>query len=156
MTARGVPANWSHASLPSSEPSVIPSRRPTARVTRWWVGRDNAVLTEPASSHANCLTAHRACTHSHHASPGVRCRGSGRAAPVLFPGCIIPEYFRDAVLGSVDIFFYSLRSSSSSVGFWKKAIQGFIASSEIRKLSCEGREFLFSSRLNNSSSGTSR
>ena len=62
----------------------------------------------------------------------------------------------NAVLGSVDIFFYSLRSSSSSVGFWKKAIQGFIASSEIRKLSCEGREFLFSSRLNNSSSGTSR
>jgi hypothetical protein len=47
-----------------------------------------------------------------------------------------------AVLGSVDIFFYSLRSSSSSVGFWKKAIQGFIASSEIRKLSCEGRAFL--------------
>jgi hypothetical protein len=47
-----------------------------------------------------------------------------------------------AVLGSVDIFFYSLRSSSSDVGFWKKAIQGFIASAEIMKLSCEGREFL--------------
>ena len=61
-----------------------------------------------------------------------------------------------AVLGSVDIFFYSLRSSSSGVGFWKKAIQGFIASSEIMKLSCEGREFLSSSRLNSSSSGTSR
>jgi hypothetical protein len=61
-----------------------------------------------------------------------------------------------AVLGSIDFFFYSLRSSSSSVGFWKKAIQGFIASSEIRKLSWESREFLFSSRLNNSSSGTSR
>ena len=61
-----------------------------------------------------------------------------------------------AVSGSVDIFFYSLRSSSSGVGFWKKAIQGFIASSEIMKLSCEGREFLSSSRLNSSSSGTSR
>ena len=68
----------------------------------------------------------------------------------------IPPARGGAMLGSVDIFFYSLRSSSSSVGFWKKAIQGFIASSEIRKLSCEGREFLFSSRLNNSSSGTSR
>ena len=61
-----------------------------------------------------------------------------------------------AVLGSVDIFFYSLRSSSSGFGFWKKVIQGFIACSEITKLSCEGSEFLFSSRLNNSSSGTSR
>jgi hypothetical protein len=61
-----------------------------------------------------------------------------------------------ALLGSVDIFLYSLRSSSSIVGFWKKAIQGIIASSEIKKLSCEGREFLSASRLNNSSSGTSR
>ena len=34
---------------------------PTARVTRWWAGRGNAILSGPASSHANCLTARRAC-----------------------------------------------------------------------------------------------
>ena len=29
----------------------------TVRVTRWWVGRDNADLTEPTPRHANYLTA---------------------------------------------------------------------------------------------------
>jgi hypothetical protein len=29
--------------------------RLTVGVTRWWAGRDNANLTEPASNHANCL-----------------------------------------------------------------------------------------------------
>jgi len=33
----------------------------TARVSRKWAGRDNAILTEPTSSHENCLTARRAC-----------------------------------------------------------------------------------------------
>ena len=32
---------------------------PTARVTRWWVGRDNATLTEPTSSHPKCLKTRR-------------------------------------------------------------------------------------------------
>ena len=31
------------------------TRCPTTRVTRWWAGQDNATLTEPTSSHANCL-----------------------------------------------------------------------------------------------------
>src|SRR6266508_6532626 len=31
----------------------------TAGVTRWWVGRDNAILTEPALSQKNCLKARR-------------------------------------------------------------------------------------------------
>jgi hypothetical protein len=31
------------------------ARRPTASVTRWWAGQDNAALPEPTSSHANCL-----------------------------------------------------------------------------------------------------
>lgn len=61
----------------------------------------------------------------------------------------------EAVLGGVTIS-YSLRSSSSGVGFWKKAIHGFMASLDIRKLSLEGRKFLSTSRLNSSSSGTSR
>ena len=34
-------------------------RRPTACVTRWWAGRDNAILTEPTSSHGNCLKTRR-------------------------------------------------------------------------------------------------
>src|SRR5690349_7576682 len=33
--------------------------RPTVGVTREWVGRENAILTEPASSHANCLKTRR-------------------------------------------------------------------------------------------------
>src|SRR5512134_1874746 len=27
--------------------------------TRWWAGRGNAILTEPTSSHANCLKTRR-------------------------------------------------------------------------------------------------
>jgi hypothetical protein len=34
-------------------------QRPTACVTRGWAGRDNAILTEPTSSHANCLKTRR-------------------------------------------------------------------------------------------------
>ena len=51
---------------------------------------------------------------------------------------------------------YSLRSSSSSVGFWKNSTQGFILSSEMWKLPCKSCEFLTASRLSSSSSGTSR
>src|SRR6266542_2741496 len=32
---------------------------PTAGVTRWWAGRDNATLPEPTSSHANYLKTRR-------------------------------------------------------------------------------------------------
>jgi hypothetical protein len=39
---------------------------PTARVARWWAGREDATLAEPTSSHANCLKTRRfspaACT----------------------------------------------------------------------------------------------
>jgi hypothetical protein len=69
---------------------------------------------------------------------------------------IVSASSKEALLGSVDVFFYSLRSNSSRVGFWKKAIQGFVASLGIRKLSWDGCKFLISSRINNSSSGTSR
>ena len=50
----------------------------TAGVTRWWVGRDNATLTEPTPSHESCLK-------------------TRRLPPV---GCIIRVYFRDALLGA--------------------------------------------------------
>src|SRR5215216_538753 len=43
---------------------VLSYDRLTAGVTRWWAGRDHAVLTESASSHVNCLTARRACARS--------------------------------------------------------------------------------------------
>ena len=33
--------------------------RLTVCVTRWWAGRDNAILTEPTSSHAKCLKTRR-------------------------------------------------------------------------------------------------
>jgi len=46
-------------------------RRPTVSVTRWWAGRDNATLTEPTSSHANCSKTRRlppvGCTLCWHA-----------------------------------------------------------------------------------------
>src|SRR5664280_2053674 len=51
---------------------------------------------------------------------------------------------------------YSLRSSSSGVGFWKDAIHGFIIFSGMVKLACEFCEFLIASRRISSSSGTSR
>ena len=34
---------------------AIDATRLTACVTRWWAGRDNAILTESTSSHATCL-----------------------------------------------------------------------------------------------------
>ena len=34
---------------------LLSKKRPTASVTRGWAGRDNAILTEPAPSHTNCL-----------------------------------------------------------------------------------------------------
>src|SRR5215216_4898140 len=33
--------------------------RPTVCVTRWWVGRDNDIVSEPVSSHATCLKTRR-------------------------------------------------------------------------------------------------
>ena len=47
----------------------------TAGVTGWWVGRGSAVLTEPTSSHTNCLTARRACADSRQSR--TRCVGRG-------------------------------------------------------------------------------
>jgi len=35
------------------------------------------------------------------------------------------------VLGRVTIFLYSLRKSSSGVGFWKNSIHGFIISTDM-------------------------
>src|SRR6476469_4961044 len=41
----------------------IPSTCPTARVMPlegyWWAGRDNAIVTEPTSSHTDCLKTRR-------------------------------------------------------------------------------------------------
>src|SRR5688572_28941717 len=33
--------------------------RPTAGVTRWWAGQENATLTEPTPSHETCLKTRR-------------------------------------------------------------------------------------------------
>ena len=54
-TARGVRCQLEPDFMPCERSSCIFSRRPTVCVTRWWVGRDNATLTEPTSSHAKCL-----------------------------------------------------------------------------------------------------
>jgi len=32
---------------------------PTVCVTRWWAGRDNAILSEPTPSHTKCLKTRR-------------------------------------------------------------------------------------------------
>jgi hypothetical protein len=36
-----------------------PKNSPTVGVTRWWAGRDNAILPELTPSHANCLKTRR-------------------------------------------------------------------------------------------------
>src|SRR5688572_7532436 len=38
---------------------VFYDKHPTARVTRWWAGRDNAALAEPTLSQENCLKTRR-------------------------------------------------------------------------------------------------
>src|SRR5829696_8061591 len=59
---------------------------PTVCVTRWWAGRENATLPEPASSHAKSLKTRRLPPPWHLRSlQGI--------------GCIIPMLLRDAVLG---------------------------------------------------------
>ncbi len=54
----------------------------TACVTRWWVGRDNAALTEPTPSHAKCLKTRRLppvrCTLCWAQSPNVTYYGESR------------------------------------------------------------------------------
>jgi hypothetical protein len=55
--------------------------RRTVSVTRWWVGRDNTALTEPTTSHTNCLTARKACADSHHHTCMI-CLRKSRAVPV--------------------------------------------------------------------------
>jgi len=37
--------------------------RLTVCVTRWWVGRDNAILAEPTSSQEKCLKTRREASH---------------------------------------------------------------------------------------------
>jgi hypothetical protein len=56
------------------------TRRPTAGVTRWWAGRDNATLTEPTPSHANCLKTRRL--------PPVGCTLCWAAFSLRDNGCI--------------------------------------------------------------------
>ena len=87
---------------------------------------------------------------------GQGSRIAGRSAGPLVPSygaCPMPLTVRSQLRWR---FLYARRASSSGVGFWKKAIQGFIAASEIRKLPCGAREFLSLSRFSNSSSGASR
>ena len=62
--------------------------RPTACVTRWWVGRDNATWTEPTSSHENCLKTRRL--------PPVGCTVVGWGHPISLKkqgrnGSILPS-----------------------------------------------------------------
>jgi hypothetical protein len=48
-----------------------------AGVTRWWMGGDNAALTEPVSSHANCPKTRRL------PPPWSPCSSEGRVHAVL-------------------------------------------------------------------------
>src|SRR5215212_2130081 len=87
----------------------------------WWVGRDNASLPEPTSSHEHCLTARRACARRAVAVPPPHLHSiclANRAVPV-WPrrslsgiGCIlIPVLFRDAVLGAVLILTFCVMNT---------------------------------------------
>jgi len=51
--------------------AVISIGKPTACVTRWWAGRDNATLPESTSSHTNCLKTRRLPTSRVHAVLGA-------------------------------------------------------------------------------------
>ena len=51
--------------------------RLTVCITRWWAGRDDTVLPEPASSHAKCLKTRRL------PPPWSRCSSEGRVHAVL-------------------------------------------------------------------------
>jgi hypothetical protein len=53
------------------------AKRPTARVSRWWAGRENATLPEPTSSRANCLKTRRL------PPPWPRCFSGDRVHAVL-------------------------------------------------------------------------
>ena len=76
----------------------------TVCVTRWWAGRENAILPEPASSHENGLKTHR-------------------LPPV---GCIIPMHLRDAVLGAFWNCQISLQTTNSKTGmFFNLALKYF-------------------------------
>jgi hypothetical protein len=62
--------------------------------------------------------------------------GSGGSGKTSLNSCAIadkPTLIRAAepLLGSVTIFLYSLRKSSSGVGFWKNSIHGFIISTDM-------------------------
>ncbi|MBE2197982.1 MAG: hypothetical protein IAE79_05180 [Anaerolinea sp.] len=46
--------NYPQLAAPRSRRRPAPCS-PTSGVARWWAGRDNTALTEPASSHETCL-----------------------------------------------------------------------------------------------------
>jgi hypothetical protein len=57
--ARGVRCQLEPDSMPCKRYLCLSSRRPTAGVTRWWVGRENAILSESTPSHAECSKTRR-------------------------------------------------------------------------------------------------
>ena len=63
--------------------------RLTACVTRWWVGRDHATLTEPTSSHENGLKTRRSgegAIKCDRRPPQRSCAGDPTTAPLLLRG----------------------------------------------------------------------
>src|SRR5688572_9117150 len=51
--------SFMHCSMDLHSFLIYDLSSPTVGVTRWWVGRDTASLTEPASSYTNCLKTRR-------------------------------------------------------------------------------------------------
>src|SRR5687768_15057405 len=51
--------SFMHCSMDLHSFLIYDLSSPTVGVTRWWVGRDNATLPEPASSYTKCLKTRR-------------------------------------------------------------------------------------------------
>ena len=52
------------------------TKRPTACGIRWWAGRGNAILSEPASSHENCPKTRTPRSGSPTITPALACGAS--------------------------------------------------------------------------------
>jgi hypothetical protein len=76
---------------------IFVQSRPTARVTRQWMERDNAVLTEPAQSHARCEAV---------VPPSRPWRSSGDRVQALLGGFAVPDPLTERAYCKSSFFNY--------------------------------------------------
>ena len=82
----------------------------------WWAGRDNATLSEPTPSHANCLTARRACA-----------RKAPTTTPALAPGAsVAPANFAGDRAGSAPAYVAGVHVAEHPRSIAKGAVLGAV------------------------------